>query len=260
MLEVAHDIAAIFSLPESKIVHVRDRAFNDRRYYICDQKLAALGDHTRCKRSLSLLRVPLRKMLISGLAWANSLTVRTVRRPLQTVLHGTREQKCWLARANPGRAAGAWTHKQGPTIAGHGHSCVIPFNLHSQAGASARPGRAACGRRWTGTSPTASRTTGTRPTWRPRWSRTPSSTRRCCSRSARRRSRGPAPAPGGRRGMGGWVGGVPGWTRRPGALLALNLPALSRACPREAALAGICRVLRGWPVSSMLYAHFWLCV
>ena len=45
MLEVAHDIAAIFSLPESKIVHVRDRAFNDRRYYICDQKLAALGAH-----------------------------------------------------------------------------------------------------------------------------------------------------------------------------------------------------------------------
>lgn len=43
MLEVAHDIAAIFSLPKSKIVHVRDRAFNDRRYYICDKRLAALG-------------------------------------------------------------------------------------------------------------------------------------------------------------------------------------------------------------------------
>ena len=43
MLDVAHDIAAIFSLPASKIVHVRDRAFNDRRYYICDKRLAALG-------------------------------------------------------------------------------------------------------------------------------------------------------------------------------------------------------------------------
>jgi UDP-glucose 4,6-dehydratase len=25
------------------ITHVRDRAFNDRRYFICDKKLAALG-------------------------------------------------------------------------------------------------------------------------------------------------------------------------------------------------------------------------
>lgn len=49
MLDVAHDIAAIFSLPASKIVHVRDRAFNDRRYYICDKRLAALG--ARDKRS-----------------------------------------------------------------------------------------------------------------------------------------------------------------------------------------------------------------
>ena len=43
VLDVAHDIAAIFSLPVSKIVHVRDRAFNDQRYYICDKRLAALG-------------------------------------------------------------------------------------------------------------------------------------------------------------------------------------------------------------------------
>jgi len=43
VLDVARDVAAIFSLPGGKIVHVRDRAFNDRRYYICDSKLAALG-------------------------------------------------------------------------------------------------------------------------------------------------------------------------------------------------------------------------
>jgi hypothetical protein len=30
VLDVAHDIAAVFKLPEQKIVHVRDRAFNDR--------------------------------------------------------------------------------------------------------------------------------------------------------------------------------------------------------------------------------------
>lgn len=29
--------------PSSPIKHVRDRAFNDRRYFICDKKLAALG-------------------------------------------------------------------------------------------------------------------------------------------------------------------------------------------------------------------------
>lgn len=42
--DVAYDICKIFGL-ESKdsIRHVRDRAFNDRRYYICDNKLAALG-------------------------------------------------------------------------------------------------------------------------------------------------------------------------------------------------------------------------
>ena len=40
---VANDIAKIFGLPTEKIVNVRDRAFNDRRYYICDNKLASLG-------------------------------------------------------------------------------------------------------------------------------------------------------------------------------------------------------------------------
>jgi UDP-glucose 4,6-dehydratase len=40
---VAHDIAAAFGLPKSKVVHVKDRAFNDRRYYIGSDKLAALG-------------------------------------------------------------------------------------------------------------------------------------------------------------------------------------------------------------------------
>lgn len=40
---VANDIAKIFKLSAQKIVNVRDRAFNDRRYYICDTKLATLG-------------------------------------------------------------------------------------------------------------------------------------------------------------------------------------------------------------------------
>lgn len=40
---MAHDIAQIFKMPEEKVVHVKDRAFNDRRYYICDNKLNALG-------------------------------------------------------------------------------------------------------------------------------------------------------------------------------------------------------------------------
>lgn len=30
VMDVAHDIRAYFKLPEDKIVHVRDRAFNDR--------------------------------------------------------------------------------------------------------------------------------------------------------------------------------------------------------------------------------------
>jgi UDP-glucose 4,6-dehydratase len=44
VLDVARDIAAIFGAdPDKKIVHVRDRAFNDQRYFICDKKLGALG-------------------------------------------------------------------------------------------------------------------------------------------------------------------------------------------------------------------------
>ena len=42
-MDVANDIAKIFGLPSKKISHVRDRAFNDRRYYICDDKLWRLG-------------------------------------------------------------------------------------------------------------------------------------------------------------------------------------------------------------------------
>ena len=43
VLDVARDIASIFGAEPGKIVHVRDRAFNDQRYFICDKKLAALG-------------------------------------------------------------------------------------------------------------------------------------------------------------------------------------------------------------------------
>ena len=33
--DVAQDIAKIFKLDSDKITNVRDRAFNDRRYYLC---------------------------------------------------------------------------------------------------------------------------------------------------------------------------------------------------------------------------------
>ncbi len=44
VLQVAHDVAAAFDLdPAQCIAHVRDRAFNDRRYYIGSDKLRQLG-------------------------------------------------------------------------------------------------------------------------------------------------------------------------------------------------------------------------
>lgn len=43
------DIAAIFDVPADRIVNVRDRAFNDQRYFICDKKLAGLGWTERTK-------------------------------------------------------------------------------------------------------------------------------------------------------------------------------------------------------------------
>ena len=43
VLEVAKAIAKIFKLDQDKVQHVKDRAFNDQRYYICDQKLNKMG-------------------------------------------------------------------------------------------------------------------------------------------------------------------------------------------------------------------------
>lgn len=41
--EVAEDISKIFDLGQDKIIHVRDRAFQDRRYLVDDSKLQQLG-------------------------------------------------------------------------------------------------------------------------------------------------------------------------------------------------------------------------
>lgn len=41
--DVARDIANYFDMPSEALQNVRDRAFNDRRYFICDKKLASLG-------------------------------------------------------------------------------------------------------------------------------------------------------------------------------------------------------------------------
>lgn len=44
VLDVVTKICKYFNLnPMDKIKHVKDRAFNDQRYYICDKKLLALG-------------------------------------------------------------------------------------------------------------------------------------------------------------------------------------------------------------------------
>lgn len=44
VLSVAEDIAAHFGRdPKSSVMHVKDRAFNDRRYFICDKKLLHMG-------------------------------------------------------------------------------------------------------------------------------------------------------------------------------------------------------------------------
>lgn len=42
-MQVASDIAKYFKLPDSRIVQVKDRAFNDQRYFIGSNKLAELG-------------------------------------------------------------------------------------------------------------------------------------------------------------------------------------------------------------------------
>lgn len=47
VLSVAHNVLRVMRLPADKVRHVRDRAFNDRRYFVCDKKLAKLGGHLR---------------------------------------------------------------------------------------------------------------------------------------------------------------------------------------------------------------------
>jgi UDP-glucose 4,6-dehydratase len=41
--QVATDVLTLLNRPHISIVHVADRAFNDKRYFICDKKLASLG-------------------------------------------------------------------------------------------------------------------------------------------------------------------------------------------------------------------------
>ncbi|PRW61216.1 GDP-L-fucose synthase 2 [Chlorella sorokiniana] len=44
VVDVARDICKLFNRdPDTTVKHVRDRAFNDRRYFICDKKLLKLG-------------------------------------------------------------------------------------------------------------------------------------------------------------------------------------------------------------------------
>ena len=43
VLSVAHDVLRLMRLPADMVKHVRDRAFNDRRYFVCDKKLTKLG-------------------------------------------------------------------------------------------------------------------------------------------------------------------------------------------------------------------------
>ena len=77
-MDVANDIAAIFGLPTTKITHVRDRAFNDRRYYICDDKLAQLGARWLCCLCTSALRgrsQRLRAPAVPELLWEASASL-----------------------------------------------------------------------------------------------------------------------------------------------------------------------------------------
>ena len=43
VINVAQDVLRHMGLATGNIRHVRDRAFNDRRYFVCDKKLARLG-------------------------------------------------------------------------------------------------------------------------------------------------------------------------------------------------------------------------
>ena len=87
VMDVAHDIAKIFKLPTEKITHVRDRAFNDRRYYICDDKLLRLGALPQPRAAPALVPSPVSiaqhalRLHAGSLALPALLVLRPARRP-----------------------------------------------------------------------------------------------------------------------------------------------------------------------------------
>ena len=52
VVDVARDICKVFNRdPDATVKHVRDRAFNDRRYFICDKKVRREGGRRRGSRA-----------------------------------------------------------------------------------------------------------------------------------------------------------------------------------------------------------------
>lgn len=93
VLSVAADITKHFKLPETATHHVRDRAFNDRRYFICDKKLIELGWHERVGWEEGLQRT-IDWYIKNGTPsyWDNGdMEAALVAHPTLQVTHGTPE-------------------------------------------------------------------------------------------------------------------------------------------------------------------------
>lgn len=164
VLSVAHDVLSMMRLPADMIMHVRDRAFNDRRYFVCDKKLAKLGAELFNWRPQELERLQSLPASISlsqhvhDSSWRRlALTCCGQSRRITSALHRVFWQMYRCATELQHGVVDAW-FKDGAAL---------------QGGMRRRHGRRAWPRRWSGTESMGSAATGMTMQWRSPWMPTP---------------------------------------------------------------------------------------
>ena len=163
MLSVAHDVLRFMRLPADRVKHVRDRAFNDRRYFVCDKKLAKLG-------ASPLLTSP------RDVHWLHTRPADLVSVPLH--VHASRcagqhellwKQLCDFCKDRRILLYGNHARQSRITSSAYAFS----FRWKCRDGTRRHPGRRAWPRQWNGTEYTGSADTGMTMLWRSRWMLTP---------------------------------------------------------------------------------------
>ena len=154
MLDVATDIAKFFKLPKENIVHVRDRAFNDRSADDLGGVAAAATESQGCRKRVGLHRLYGRSGSLVGRVASPSGLPGQPACPASG--NSTILARRWHALSTqlPGCAARPWCLCAGGTTS-------ATTNWAPWGGRSAPTGRTASNALWSGTLSTDSRHSGT---------------------------------------------------------------------------------------------------